>query len=262
MKIASFNINSVRSRLVLLQDWLKTRQPDLLLLQEIKCQDEQFPVFEMSAAGWQSLVCGQKAYNGVAILARQGLAVTRLRDRLPGDDLDETARFLEVEVAGLRVINVYVPNGNPAPGVKYDFKLAWLARLRHYLAGLIAEEVDFIIGGDFNILPDERDVYDPPAWRQDALFRPEIRAIWRGLLNLGLTDALRADHDQPGIYTFWDYQNGRFHNDEGLRIDHFLLSPRIADRLQRCWVDVAPRRAEKPSDHTPLLVELADKARL
>lgn len=255
LRIAAWNINSVRARLGNVLDWLTTFAPDVALLQEIKCRDEDFPRLEIEAAGWQIAVHGQKSYNGVAILSRRPLSDIRLR--LPGDETDEQARWIEAEIGGVRVVSLYLPNGNPAPGDKYDYKLAWMARMRDRTKALLAEGRPFVLGGDYNVCPTDDDVYDPAGWRDDALCRPETRAAFRSLVNLGLTEAFRALHpDEKGRYSFWDYQAGAWQRGEGLRIDHFLLSPQAADRLVACDIDKGPRGKEKASDHTPVWVDL------
>ena len=255
LRIAAWNVNSVRARLGNVLDWLDSFAPDVALLQETKCQDRDFPRPELEATGRQVAVHGQKAYNGVAILSRHPL--TDIRCRLPGDETDEQARWIEAEVKGVRVISLYLPNGNPAPGDKYDYKLAWMARMHERVKTLLAEGRPFVLGGDFNVCPTDDDVYDPAGWRDDALCRPATRAAFRSLVNLGLTEAFRALHpDEKGRYSFWDYQAGAWQRDEGLRIDHFLLSPQAADRLVACDIDKGPRGREKASDHTPVWVEM------
>lgn len=257
LRIATWNVNSVRARLGNVLDWLTGFSPDVALLQEIKCQDQDFPRLEFEAAGWQVAVHGQKSYNGVAILSRHPLS--GIRTRLPGDETDEQARWIEAEVRGLRVVSLYLPNGNPAPGEKYDYKLAWMARMRQHVKTLLNEGHSFVLGGDYNVCPTDDDVYDPAGWRDDALCRPRTRESFRSLVNLGLTEAFRALHpDEKERYSFWDYQAGAWQRGEGLRIDHFLLSPRAADRLIACDIDKGPRGREKASDHTPVWVELED----
>lgn len=254
LRIATWNVNSVKARLPVLLGWLREAAPDILLLQEIKCETEAFPRLEIEAAGYRLAAAGQKTYNGVAVLSRHPLAVTR--DRLPGDESDPQARYLEVETAGLRVASLYVPNGNPVDTDKFAYKLAWLARLRDHAAALLAEEVPLVLGGDWNVAPADIDVHDPRAWAADALCRPESRAAWRRILHLGFTDAFRAlCPDAPG-HSWWDYRAGALARDEGLRIDHLLLSPRAADRLLEAGVDRGPRGAEKASDHTPVWCSL------
>lgn len=254
MKIATFNVNSVRARLPNLLDWLKQAQPDAVLLQEIKCENDSFPLEEIKAAGYHALVHGQKTYNGVAILSRQPAEL--VLGTLNADD--PQARYLEARLNGITLINIYAPNGNPVDSEKYPYKLDWLKRLTARAKALLATEVPFLIAGDYNIIPENIDCHDPAAWMGDALFRPESRRAFRTLANLGLYDAFRNLH--PGAeraYTFWDYQAGAWPRDNGIRIDHALLSPQLADRLVACTIDRAVRGADKASDHTPLTVELA-----
>jgi len=258
IRIASWNVNSVRSRIGHLVDWLRQAKPDIALLQELKCQSEGFPRLEVEDLGYNLAIVGQKTYNGVAILARHPMTVEA--ERLPGFVDDEPARYVEaiVEPEGkvLRVASLYVPNGNPANSDKFPYKLAWLERLRQHAKGLLELEEALVLGGDYNVCPADADVYDPLGWQDDALCRPETRAAFRRLINLGLTDAFRALHSDPRRYTFWDYQAGRWQKDEGLRIDHLLLSPQAADRLAGADIDKAPRHRDKPSDHTPVWCEL------
>ncbi|MBI2236895.1 MAG: exodeoxyribonuclease III [Magnetospirillum sp.] len=254
MKIATWNVNSVKARLPNALEWLRSASPDVLLLQEIKCQDDGFPALEFQAEGYHAAVHGQKSYNGVAILSR--LPLTDVTRGLPEANGDGQARWIEATVGGYRVASLYLPNGNPAPGEKFDYKLAWMRRLVIHAKRLLAGEVPFVLAGDFNVCPTDDDVYDPPSWRLDALCRPESRALFRELVNLGLTEAFRALHPEPGRYTFWDYQAAAWQRDMGLRIDHVLLSPQAADRLIACDIDKAPRGRDKASDHTPVWVEL------
>ena len=255
LRIATWNVNSVRARLGNVLDWLGSFTPDVVLLQEIKCQDHDFPRLEIEAAGYKAAVHGQKSYNGVAILSRHPMSEISLR--LPGDEADEQARYIEATIAGWRLASLYLPNGNPAPGDKFDYKLAWMARLKVHSQSLLAQGKPFVLGGDFNICATDDDVYDPPNWRDDALCRPDSRAAYRSIVNLGLTEAFRALHpEEKGRYSFWDYQAGAWQRDEGLRIDHFLLSPQAADCLIACDIDKGPRAKEKASDHTPVWIEL------
>lgn len=256
MKIATWNVNSAKARLPVVTDWLRAVSPDVALLQEIKCETEAFPCAVFEDLGYHVAAVGQKAYNGVALLSKQPAEI-RLT-RLPGGPEDEQARYVEADVGGLRVASLYLPNGNPVGTEKYDYKLRWVDRLIAHARTLLADEVPFVLGGDYNIIPEPRDVYDPVGWQEDALFRPESRRKFRELLNLGLTDAYRALHDDPHAYTFWDYQAGAWPRDLGLRIDHFLLSPQAADRLADCAIDRRPRGVEKASDHTPVVLELRD----
>jgi exodeoxyribonuclease-3 len=258
MKIASFNINGIKARAAALPEWLDEAQPDVVVLQEIKSVDEAFPREMLEERGYNVETHGQKSFNGVAILSKLPLEdVTR---GLPGDDEDDQARWIEATVVGddmaLRVCGLYLPNGNPVPGPKYDYKLAWMARLQARAETLLAEETPFLMAGDYNIIPQAEDAAKPDSWREDALFRPESRAAWRRLVNLGLTDAFRARTQGPGHYSFWDYQAGAWNRNNGIRIDHFLLSPTVADRLRDCQIDRDVRGRDKPSDHVPIWVEL------
>ncbi len=257
MRIATWNVNSVRLRLPHLLSYLSEVSPDVLCLQEIKCQDEQFPRLEIESAGYNCAVHGQKGFNGVAILSKRPIEVTR---GLPGDDEDTQSRYIEAIVpddAGVvRVASIYLPNGNPADSDKFPYKLAWMDRLIRHAEGLLALEEPTVLAGDYNVLPDARDVYDPSNWTRDALFRLETREKFRMLLALGYIDALRAVSDEAGLYTFWDYQAGAWQKNLGLRIDHCLLSPRAADRLASVAIDKAQRAKDKPSDHVPIRVEL------
>ena len=256
MKIATFNVNSIKAHLPNVTGWLREAKPDVVLMQETKCIDEAFPSMEIEDLGYNIATHGQKTYNGVAILAR-----SRIEDvvrGLPGNDEDVQARYIEASVGGVRVASIYLPNGNPAPGEKYDYKLAWMDRLRAHAMRLLDTEEAFVLGGDYNVCPTDDDVYDPVGWQDDALCRPESRAKLRAIVHLGLTDAFRALHPEPHQYSYWDYQAGRWGRDEGLRIDHLLLSPQAADRLQAAGIDREPRGREKPSDHTPVWCVIAD----
>lgn len=264
MKIASWNVNSIKARLPNVLDWLESFAPDVALLQEIKTVDDGFPRLEIEALGYDCAVHGQKSYNGVAILSRTGLA--DVEAGLPGaeDEDDDQSRYIEATVGGrldaggVRVASIYLPNGNPAPGSKYDYKLAWMKRLKAHADMLIGEEVSVVLGGDYNVIPADEDVHDPASWEGDALIRPETRAAFREILWLGYTDAFRALHSAPHRYTFWDYQGGAWQKDHGIRIDHLLLSPQAADRLRESGIDTAPRGKQKASDHTPVWCVLAD----
>jgi len=258
MKIATFNINGVKARINALTDWLKESAPDVALLQEIKSVDEGFPRELIEDLGYTVETHGQKGFNGVAILSKLPLEdVTR---GLPGDDDDEQARWIEATVIGdtqaVRVCGLYLPNGNPAPGPKYDYKLAWMERLYARGQQLLADEMPALMAGDYNIIPQPEDAKRPDAWTDDALFRPESRAAFRKILNLGFTEAFRARTFGAGHYSFWDYQAGAWNKDDGIRIDHFLLSPQCADMLQECWIEKEVRGREKPSDHVPVWVDL------
>ncbi len=258
MKIATFNVNSIKARLPRVHEWLKEAAPDVALLQEIKCTDEAFPSLEIEALGYNIAAHGQKTYNGVAVISKR--PIEDVRRGLPGDRSDEQARYIEATVGDLRIASIYLPNGNPIDSDKYPYKLAWMDRLiRHIRDRLLPTEQPFVLGGDYNVIPADLDVYDPKAWADDALFRQETRSKFRALLYLGLTEAWRALHAESG-YTFWDYQGGRWSRDEGLRIDHFLLSPGAADRLEACEIDRGPRGKDKASDHTPVWCEIREAA--
>lgn len=254
MKIATWNVNSVKVRLPRLLEWLKESSPDVALLQEIKVVDDGFPSMEIADLGYNIATHGQKTYNGVAILSKHRLEDVSLG--LPGNDgSDVQARYLEAFTGGVRVGCIYLPNGNPAPGEKYDYKLAWMDRLVAHARDLLTWEEPLVLGGDYNICPADEDVWSPAAFANDALCLPQSRNRFRQLLNLGYTDAIRTFHQGP-LYSYWDYQAGAWEKDHGLRIDHLLLSPQAADRLTSAGVDRAPRGREKPSDHTPVWCEL------
>ncbi len=253
MKIVSWNINSLKARRGHVEQYLKDAAPDVLMVQELK--GELFAHEEFEALGWHTAAVTQKAYNGVAVFSNTPIEV--LQTSLPGDDEDTQARYLEFETNGVRLIDIYLPNGNPVDTEKYTYKLAWMARLFMRLKALRDADIAFAIGGDFNVIPEDRDCYDPNVWRDDALFLPQTRAAFRKLINLGLYEAFRSLDNRAGQYTFWDYQAGRWPKDEGIRIDHFLLSPEIADKLISCRIDKTPRGWEKPSDHTPIMIEIA-----
>jgi len=258
MKIASFNINGIKARIGALTDWLDDARPDIALLQEIKSIDANFPREVFEDRGYHVETHGQKSFNGVAILSKLPLEdVTR---GLPGDATDEQARWIEATVMGdktaLRVCGLYLPNGNPAPGPKYDYKLAWMKRLHARARNLLAREEPALMAGDFNVIPQDEDAKRPEAWADDALALPESRAAFRRLLNLGYTDAFRAHVQGPGHYTFWDYQAGAWNRDDGIRIDHVLLSPQAADLMTDCQIDKHVRGVEKPSDHVPIWVNI------
>ena len=255
MKIASFNINGVKARLPRLLEWLKEAAPDVACLQELKSVDENFPRMEIEELGYNVVTHGQKSFNGVALLSK--LPVEDVRRGLPGDETDEQARYIEAFIGGARVASIYLPNGNPAPGEKFDYKLSWMDRLLAHVRDLLTYEEVLVLAGDYNVCPQDIDVYDPNGWRDDALCRPESRARFRQLMNLGLTDALRLFAPSGPQYTFWDYQRGAWQKDHGLRIDHLLLSPQAADLVSGCAVDRVPRGKEKASDHTPIWCELS-----
>ncbi|OHC73528.1 MAG: exodeoxyribonuclease III [Rhodospirillales bacterium RIFCSPLOWO2_12_FULL_58_28] len=254
MKIAAWNVNSIRARLDHLLAWLKQAAPDVVLLQEIKCMDEQFPGLEIGGLGYNAAVVGQKAYNGVAVLSKQPINVSLTA--LPGDEEDKQARYLEVATGGLRLASVYLPNGNPPGTDKFAYKLEWMERLYRHTKALLESGEPFILGGDFNVIPENIDVYDPKAFKDDALFQAEARAGFRKIMHLGLTDALRATDGEAGRYTWWSYRDGARQGNHGARIDFLLLSPQVADRLKTCAIDGAPRDRETPSDHAPVWCEL------
>jgi exodeoxyribonuclease-3 len=256
VKIATWNVNSVRPRLPILLDWLGEVAPDVVLLQEIKATDETFPRLEIEDRGYNVAIAGQKTYNGVAVLSKAPIEVDLTA--LPGNPEDDQARYIEAFTGGVRAASVYLPNGNPTDGPKYPYKLAWMERLHAHVRTLLAGEDAFVLGGDYNVCPDDGDVYDPEGWRDDALCRPESRQRFRALVYEGFTDAFRAFHPEPHLYSFWDYQAGRWQKDQGLRIDHLLLSPQAADRLADSDIDRGPRSKEKPSDHTPVWCDLED----
>ncbi len=258
MKIATWNVNSIKARAEHVATWLKEAEPDVVCLQELKCVDENFPAAAFEELGYNVAVHGQKTYNGVAILSR--LPLEDVSPRLPGDKSDEQARYLEAVVSttngAVRVASIYLPNGNPAPGEKYDYKLKWMARLGKHAEKLLAYEEPLVLAGDFNVIPSPDDVHDAKAWADDALFLPETRAAFQDLVYRGFTDAFRTAHAEPHRYTFWDYQRGAWQKDHGIRIDHLLLSPQAADRLQACDIDKHVRGWERPSDHVPVWIEL------
>lgn len=258
MRIATWNVNSVRQRLGHLLDFLKEAEPDALCLQEIKCVDADFPRAEIEEAGWQVETHGQKTFNGVAIISRTKLE--DVRRGLPGDESDEQARYLEgvlpLGSGVVRLASIYLPNGNPPNTEKYPYKLGWMRRLTAHAQMLLALEEPLVLAGDYNVIPDARDARDPAAWVSDALFLPQTRAAFRELLHLGLTEALRATTDDAGLYTFWDYQAGAWQRNNGIRIDHLLLSAQAADRLSGVQIIKHVRGWEKPSDHVPVMVDL------
>jgi exodeoxyribonuclease-3 len=254
MRIATWNVNSIKQRLENLTAWLAERQPDIVCLQETKCVDEAFPREQFEALGYNLAVHGQKTFNGVAIFSK--LPFDEVTPRLPGDDADDHARFLEVQVSAgnraVRIASIYLPNGNPPSTEKYPYKIKWMDRLLHYARDRLALEEPLILAGDYNVIPTAADVYNPQAWEGDALFLPQTREKFRAFLNLGLSDAVRASTDAPGLYTFWDYQAGAWQKNNGIRIDHLLLSPQAADRLTAAGIDKHVRAWEKPSDHVPV----------
>ncbi|MBM3507883.1 MAG: exodeoxyribonuclease III [Alphaproteobacteria bacterium] len=257
MRLATWNVNSIKARLPNVVDYLREASPDVVLLQELKAPEQDFPHLEIGDLGYNAAVLGQKTYNGVAILSK--FPIADIRRDLPGDDEDEHARYIEGETAGIRVASLYLPNGNPIESPKFDYKLAWMKRLAIHARELLESEEPFVLGGDFNVTPTDVDVFNPVANARDAVCRPEARAGWRELVYLGLTDAFRALHpDETRAFSYWDYRAGSFRKGDGMRIDHFLLSPALADRLTACDIDKKPRAQEKASDHTPVWIELAD----
>ena len=258
MRIATWNVNSVRQRHDLLIDWLKRRGPDIVCLQEIKCVDDAFPGDEIAALGYNIAVHGQKTFNGVAILSR--LPFDEVMRGLPGDDSDEQARYLEavVSVSGgaLRVASIYLPNGNPLGTPKFEYKLSWMDRLHRHAKALLAHEEPLVLAGDYNVIPEPKDARNPDQWLGDALFQPASRARFHALRHLGFTDAIRATTDAGDVYSFWDYQAGAWQRNNGIRIDHLLLSPQAADRLAAAGVDRDERAKDKPSDHVPVWLSL------
>jgi exodeoxyribonuclease-3 len=258
MKIATWNINGVKARLDSALTYLRQAAPEVVCLQEIKSAEEAFPSAPFEELGYNVAVRGQKGFNGVAILSK--LPFDEVTKRLPGHDGDDQARFIEatlsIPAGALKVASLYVPNGNPIGTDKFAYKLAWLKRLEKHARALLAEEVPLVLAGDYNVIPEPEDAKRPEAWAQDALFQPESRAAYRCLLNEGLTDAVRLCHPDASVYTFWDYQAGAFQKDDGIRIDHLLLSPQAADRLVAAGIDRFTRGWETPSDHVPAWVDL------
>ena len=257
MRIASWNVNSINARLETVTAWFKEAAPDVACLQEIKCVDEAFPRETFESLGYNLAVHGQKSYNGVALLSKTPLE--DVRRGLPGDDGDDHARYLEAVVSGARPVRVaciYLPNGNPVGTDKFAYKLAWMERLRRHAAGLLELEEPLALCGDYNVIPEPADCDDPPSWASDALFQPESRAAFRILKWMGLTDAYLQADGRPNVYTFWDYQAGAWRRDHGIRIDHLLLSPQAADRLQGVEIHKDVRGWDKPSDHVPIVADL------
>lgn len=258
MKFVTFNINGIKARLAALLTWLEETSPDVVLLQEIKSVDETFPREPIEALGYNVETHGQKGFNGVAILSKR--PIEDIVRGLPGDPEDEQARWIEATIVGdreaVRVCGLYLPNGNPSPGPKYDYKLAWMERLHSRAQALLDSEEIAFMAGDYNVIPEARDAARPDAWRDDALFREETRAAWRRIVNLGFTEAIRETTQAKEVYTFWDYQAGAWDRNDGIRIDHILLSPQAADRLTAAGIDSHVRGREKPSDHVPVWIEL------
>jgi exodeoxyribonuclease-3 len=259
VKIATWNVNSIKVRLAHVLSWLETAQPDALCLQEIKCTTDEFPTLELKGLGYHAAVVGQKSYNGVALLTKEPPQDVRIG--LDGDRNDTHARYIEATLRGVRIASIYLPNGNPVESDKFPYKLAWMERLMARARELLAGETPAVLAGDYNVAPADADVYDPEAWRGDALCRPESRRAFRALLHAGFTDAFRVFHPEPHRYSFWDYQAMRWNRDEGLRIDHVLLSPQATDRLVSAGIDKHVRAWEKPSDHVPVWIDLAIEAK-
>ena len=259
MKIATYNINGVNGHLPVLLRWLEESQPDIVCLQELKAPQEKFPEQAIRDAGYAAIWHGQKSWNGVAILSRVGEPV-EVRRALPGDAEDVHSRYIEAAVQGIVVGCLYLPNGNPAPGPKFDYKLKWLERLTAHAAELVKADAPVVLVGDYNVIPTDLDVYKPERWLDDALFRPEVREAFNTILAQGWTDAVRALHPDEVIYTFWDYFRNAYGRNAGLRIDHFLLNPVLQKKLRSCGVDKHVRGWEKTSDHAPVWIELKHQA--
>lgn len=257
MKIASYNVNGINARLPVLLRWLNETVPDVVCLQELKAPQEKFPQEALQEAGYHAVWLGQKSWNGVAILARE-VQPEQTRQGLPGDPEDEQSRYIEAKIKGIVIGCIYLPNGNPAPGPKFDYKLKWFERLTAYAAGLLASDVPVVLAGDYNVIPTELDAYKPERWLDDALFRPEVRSAFQTLIAQGWTDAIRKTHPDEKVYTFWDYFRNAFGRNAGLRIDHFLLSPNLSSRLVATGVDSVVRGWEKTSDHAPVWIELTE----
>jgi exodeoxyribonuclease-3 len=258
VKIATYNVNGVNGRLPVLLRWLGEAEPDIVILQELKAPQEKFPRAQLAKLGYQAIWHGQKSWNGVAILSRVG-EVHETRRGLPGDPDPTQSRYIEAAVNGILICGLYLPNGNPRPGPKFDYKLRWLGRLIEHAATLFETGLPVLLVGDFNVIPTERDVYKPERWREDALFAPEVRDAFVRLTGQGWTDALRTVHPEEDIYTFWDYFRNAYARNAGLRIDHLLLSPMLAGRLIEAQVDIHVRGWEKSSDHAPVWITLSDE---
>lgn len=257
MKIATYNVNGVNGHLPVLLRWLEESKPDVACLQELKAPQEKFPLEAIQAAGYNAIWHGQKSWNGVAILSRHH-EINEIRRSLPGDPEDMHSRYIEAVVNNITVGCLYLPNGNPAPGPKFDYKLSWLERFTRHANELLSNGNPVVLTGDYNIIPDNRDVYKPERWVEDALFRPEVRAAFKVWMEQGWTDAMRKLYPEEKIYTYWDYFRNAYGRDAGLRIDHFLLSPNLSGRLTRAGVNREVRGWEKTSDHAPVWIELAD----
>jgi exodeoxyribonuclease-3 len=256
VKIATYNVNGVNGRLPVLLKWLEQRRPEIVCLQELKAPDERFPIDAIRHAGYEAIWHGQPRWNGVAILSRIG-EIHETRRGLPGEGEDAQSRYLEAAVNGVLIAALYLPNGNPRPGPKFDYKMLWFERLIAHARELLDSGLPVILAGDFNVMPTERDVYKPERWVDDALFAPEAREAWFRLVSQGWTDAVRHLHPEETVYTFWKYFRNAFVRNAGLRLDHFLLSPGLVGRLVRAEVDLEPRGWDKTSDHAPVWIELA-----
>lgn len=254
MKIASWNVNSIRARMDHVRTWLGKNEPDVLMMQELK--GEEFPAEAFEELGYKSAAVTQKSYNGVAIVSRLPMEVTCTT--LRGDAQDSHARFLEAKIDGLRVVNLYAPNGNPVGSEKFSYKLMWMDRLAEEMKLWLKDDVPTVIGGDFNVIPEDIDCHKPESWMRDALFQPETRARYRAMVEMGFTDVFRSLHPgEKGQFTYWDYFRKAFETNRGIRIDHFLTTPGLAARLEQCEIDREPRTWEKPSDHTPIVLTLS-----
>jgi exodeoxyribonuclease-3 len=259
LKLATFNINNINRRLPVLLEWLEAAEPDVVCLQELKAADVQFPQSALAKAGYGAVWKGQSTWNGVAILAK-GTEPVLTRDALPGDDADREARYIEAAVSGILVASLYAPNGNPHPGPKFQHKLRWNDRLIAHAAELLAEDIPVVLAGDYNIVPEPRDIYETTSYKDNALVQPRPRAQYAELLSQGWTDGLREIFpDEPALYTFWDYRRNRWERNAGLRLDHLLLSPQLLPRLTRAGIDRPVRALEDASDHAPVWIELADQ---
>ena len=257
MKIATYNVNGVNGRLPVLLKWLETARPDIVCLQELKSPNEKFPAKAIADAGYKAIWHGQKSWNGVAILSRNH-DIEEIGRALPGDPEDTHSRYIEAMINGIVIVCLYLPNGNPAPGPKLEYKLQWMERLHARAQTLLSFNTPVIMAGDYNVIPTENDVYKPERWTDDALFRPEVRSAFKTLVDQGWTDALRKIYPDEKIYTFWDYFRNAYGRDAGLRIDHFLMSPQIINRLQSAGVDRHVRGWEKTSDHAPVWIQISE----
>ena len=254
VRIASWNVNSIRARIEILSKWLKQKQYDIVFIQETKVQDHEFPIDDIKNIGYETIFCGQKSYNGVAILSKEKIGL--INKTLPGEKSDEQARFITSKVKDIELICIYLPNGNPIDTDKFPYKLKWMDRLTNYIKKNLDENKKFVLAGDFNVIPKEIDVHNPESWTNDALFHEKTLDKFWTMMNLGLTDAYRAINGEKVEYTFFDYKRKtNFENNKGLRIDHFLLPPSMTDKLDKCYIDTKLRGLEKPSDHVPIVCE-------